>query len=158
MASRKTKSERRSSGRSAGRPKKFTAYLDAGVGCLEVTDAFDRNKIKYKLHTKAFPPNTQDPEWLPFVGRSRLVLITTDDSMQYRGAEKRAIQTFKVRSFVYKPKMLGLDMARFLVKMMPAMRRFCGAHERPFIGFLMPSGKIKLVLDKSGIVSARGGL
>jgi hypothetical protein len=36
--------------------------------------------------------------------------------------------------------------------MMPKMRRFCGKHEAPFIGFLYPKGDIKLILDKYGLV------
>ena len=148
MAAKRAKSEKRSSGKPVARPKKFTCYLDASVGCLEVTQAFDRSKIKYRLHTNFFQPNTLDPTWLPFIGKKGWVLLTTDDKMHYRGAEKQAILTFKVRSFVYKSQMRGDDMARFLVRMMPAMRRFCGKHERPFIGFLLPSGSIKLILDK----------
>lgn len=153
MASKKRKSKRRSNGRSAGRPKKFTAYLDAAVGCSEVKEAFNANKIKYKLHTSFYRPSTPDKEWLPRVGREGWVLITTDDSMQYRGAEKAAIMAYKVRSFVFKPRMDGRGIARFLVRMMPAMRRFCGLHGRPFIGSLLESGTIRLILDNRGIVS-----
>jgi hypothetical protein len=143
MAARNRKSGKRSSGKSVGRPRKFTCYLDATSGCLEVTQVFDREKIKYRLHTSIFSPHAEDHTWLPYVGQNRLVLITTDDSMPYSGAEKWAILKFKVRSFVYKSHMKGDEIARFLVKMMPAMRRFNGAHERPFIGYLMPSGGIK---------------
>ena len=115
--------------------------------------AFDVAKIKYKRHSSFFQPNTQDPTWLPFIGRHGWVLLTTDDKMPYRLAEKHAILTFKVRSFVFQSHLRGEDMARFLVKMMPAMRRFCGKYEKPFIGFLQPSGKIKLILDKTGLVA-----
>ncbi|HEV2990678.1 MAG TPA: hypothetical protein VG759_19735 [Candidatus Angelobacter sp.] len=122
---------------------------------MEVIQAFDREKVKYKLHTSFFSAHTEDSTWLPFVGRKGWVLITTDDSMAYSGTEKRAILTFKVRSFVYKSHMRGEEIARFLVKMMPAMRRFNGAHDRPFVGYLLPSGSIKLILDKTGVVYRR---
>jgi hypothetical protein len=152
MTARKAKSARRLSGRSAGRPKKFTAYLEASVSCKEVMEAFDKAKVKYKSHSSYFSPNTADPTWLPFVGRHGWVLLTTDDKMPYRLAEKHAILTFKVRSFVFQSHMRGDEMARYLVRMMPAMRRFCGKHEKPFIGYLQPSGGIKLLLDKTGLV------
>lgn len=153
MASKKRKSKRRLNGRSAGRPRKFTAYLDAGVGCAEVIEAFDSNKIKYKLHTSFYRANAHDTEWLPRVGREGWVLLTTDDSMQYRGAEKAAIMTYRVRSFVFKPLKDGSGMARFLLRMMPAMRRFCGRHGRPFIGSLLDGGTIRLILDRTGVIS-----
>lgn len=155
MAAKNRKSGKRSSGKSVRRPRKFTCYLDATSGCLEVRQAFDREKIKYRLHTDFYSPHAEDRTWLPFVGKNGWVLITTDDSMPYSGAEKQAILTFKVRSFVYKSHMIGSDIARFLVKMMPAMRRFNGAHERPFIGYLVPSGGIKLIMDKRGVVYDR---
>jgi len=117
--------------------------------------AFDAAKIKYKQHSSYFSPNTHDPTWLPTVGRHGWVLLTTDDKMHYRLAEKHAILTFKVRSFVFESHMRGEDMARFLVKMMPAMRRFCGKHDKPFIGFLQASGGIKLLLDKTGLVHGK---
>jgi hypothetical protein len=46
-------------------------------------------------------------------------------------------------------------MAQFLVKMMPAMRRFCGRNEVPFIGYLQPGLTIKLVMNKDGLVVRR---
>jgi hypothetical protein len=125
--------------------------LDAAVGCAEVIEAFGREKIKYKLHLDYAKPHTHDSTWLPRVGKYHWVLLTTDDSMQYRGAETAAIRAHKVRSFVFPSHMSGTDMAHFLVKKMPEMRRFCGIHGAPFIGFLS-SKKIKLVLDKNGRV------
>ncbi len=120
--------------------------------------AFDRDKIKYKKHIDYAHPNTHDDTWLPRVGKKGWVLLTTDDSMQYRGPEAQAIKTFKVRSFVIKQQMRGDDIAAFLVKNMARMRRFCGRHEAPFIGFLQSSGEIKLVLDKNGLVGPLGRL
>jgi len=83
------------------------------------------------------------------------VLITTDDSMPYSLSEKHAILKFRVRSFVYKSHMIGDQIARFLCEMMPAMRRFNGSHERPFIGYLMPGGTIKLIMDRQGVIHDR---
>lgn len=157
MAAKKAKSGKRSRGRRAEQPRKFTSYLDAGVGCAEVVDAFDVAKIKYKLHVSFFNPYTHDDTWLPKVGKNNWVLLTTDDRMAHRGAEAQAIKTYGVRSFVFKSHMRGPDMAKFLLKMMPAMRRFCGKHEKPFIAFLQPNRKIKIVMDKNGIVGPLKG-
>lgn len=153
MVARKARSGKRSSGKSAERPKKFTACLDASLSCVEVMEAFDKEKIKYKRHTDYAKPNTHDDTWLPRVGKNRWVLLTTDDSMQYRVAEARAIRAFKVRSFVIRSQMRGQDIARFLVKNIARMRRFCGNHEAPFIAFVKPSGEIKLVMDSHGLVN-----
>jgi PIN like domain len=129
--------------------------LDASSGAFEVIKAFDREKIKYKLHTSFFSAHAHDSTWLPFVGTNGWVLLTTDDSMAYSIVEKEAIMHFKVRSFVYKSHMLGDEIASFLVRMMPAMRRFNGSHEKPFIGYLMPTGRIKLIMDKNGVIYGR---
>lgn len=118
MVARRAKSGKQSSGKPAKRPKKFTACLDASLSCAEVMRAFDREKIKYKKHAEYAKPNTHDDTWLPRVGKNKWVLLTTDDSMQYRGAEASAIKTFKVRSFVIKSHMRGDDIADFLVKNM----------------------------------------
>ena len=152
MASRKKKSGKQSHGKSAKRPKKFTAYLEAAVGCAEVCAAFDANKIKYKLHRNYANPHTHDDTWLPRVGKNAWVLLTTDDKMQHRGNEAHAIREFRVRSFVFKSHKIGTDMAKFLLEAMPAMRRFCGQHNAPFIAFIQDNLKIRLIMDEHGII------
>ena len=46
------------------------------------------------------PRGALDDEWLPQVGRRRLVVITRDRKIRYRTAEKRAWVDHEVRGFV----------------------------------------------------------
>lgn len=41
-----------------------------------------------------------DDEWLPIVGQQRLVVITRDQRIRYRPAEKQAWVSYRVRGFV----------------------------------------------------------
>jgi isopentenyldiphosphate isomerase len=46
------------------------------------------------------PRGTLDDDWLPVIGRRRLVVITRDQRIRYRSAEKRAWVDHSVRGFV----------------------------------------------------------
>jgi hypothetical protein len=46
------------------------------------------------------PRGTLDDDWLPIIGRRRLVVITRDYRIRYRPAEKRAWVDHGVRGFV----------------------------------------------------------
>jgi hypothetical protein len=46
------------------------------------------------------PRGTLDDDWLPVIGRRRLVVITRDQRIRYRSAEKRAWVDHGVRGFV----------------------------------------------------------
>lgn len=53
------------------------------------------------LHlTEKFPAATPDEEWLPYVGKKGMILITHDDRIRRRPAELRAFQRHKVGAFI----------------------------------------------------------
>jgi predicted nuclease of predicted toxin-antitoxin system len=50
--------------------------------------------------TKIFPPNTKDEDWLEYIGKKGMILITQDKQIKKRAAELRAFKKYKVGAFI----------------------------------------------------------
>ena len=71
----------------------LSPYLAQAINCLE------REGEVVHL-TEKFPGDTPDEDWLKYVGKNNLILITKDKKIKRRVAELRAIKKYKVRAFV----------------------------------------------------------
>jgi len=47
-----------------------------------------------------FQPDAKDEDWLEFVGKNRMILITRDKKIKRRAAELRALKNYKVGAFI----------------------------------------------------------
>ena len=56
--------------------------------------------LKVEVHDDHFAQDTPDPEWLAAVGKNNWIVITRDERIRYRVAEKQAMRRAKVRAFV----------------------------------------------------------
>jgi len=56
--------------------------------------------LSVEVHDDHFPQDALDPEWLRAVGERNWVVVTRDERIRYRVAEKQAIRRAKVRAFV----------------------------------------------------------
>ena len=56
--------------------------------------------LKVEVHDEHLAQDAPDPEWLAFAGQNNWIVITRDERIRYRVAEKQAIRRAKVRAFV----------------------------------------------------------
>jgi hypothetical protein len=84
-------------------------------------------------------------EWLRVVGRRGWAVLTKDDRIRYREAEKRAIAEAQVRAFFLAPRGLtGPENGQVFVRALGRMVAFCAGNRPPFIAKVFASGDVKL--------------
>jgi hypothetical protein len=150
MVDPKTKSKRRSrSKKRKSPPKGFTLYLDHNLDYEPLVEKLDRAGIRYKRHRDFFAGSTPDTELLKKVGQKRWVLITFDKKQRTRFLERKLIEQFKIREFVFTSNKIG-DPGDLLVKANREMRNVCRTHEGPFVASISKSGKVYLREEDQG--------
>lgn len=77
-------------------------FVDENDLALGKALAGDHDDVVYPGHPDLpeVPRSALDDDWLPIVGRLRLVVITRDRRIRYRPAETRAWVQHRVRGFV----------------------------------------------------------
>ena len=98
-----------------------------------------------EIHEGNFPPAAPDEDWLPIIGQNGWVLLTKDEKIRYRAAEKRAIAQHLIRAFFLVPtKLTGPENGEVFVKALRRMERFCVGNQPPFIAKVFRNGTVKL--------------
>ncbi len=98
-----------------------------------------------ETHEGSFPAAAADEEWLPIVGQRGWVLLTKDEKIRYRAAQKRAIAQNLVRAFFLVPKNLtGPENGEVFVRALRRMERFSIGNRPPFIAKVFRNGTVKL--------------
>jgi hypothetical protein len=147
MADRKRKSKRRSHSKKQLKQKPllkgFTLYLCHNVDYDDVAKKLEQNGIRFKRHRDHFTGSTPDTELLKKVGQKRWILITADQKQRTRLIERRLIEQFKIREFVFTSAEVG-DVGELLVKARRQMRNLCSRHEGPFVASISKNGKVFL--------------
>ena len=88
-----------------------------------------------------FNEDADDTEWLQYVGRRGLVLITRDISIRRRPAELAALRDHRVGAFFLGGKNLGrCDLIQQLVRNWPRMKQMSIKTRRPFAFRVPPRG------------------
>jgi len=101
--------------------------------------------IRFERHLSHFSRGTLDEVWLPFVGRNRWVLLTTDKRMRYNLLEKRALEESNVREFVFASGNLsGTEMAAALEIALRKMQKMCRRFLPPFVAAITRIGDVQL--------------
>jgi hypothetical protein len=142
MVDPKSKSKRRSrSKRRKPPPKGFTLYLDHNLDYDELVEKLDRAGIRYKRHREFFSSSTDDTVLLRKVGERKWILVTFDKKQRTRFLERKLINQFKIREFVFTSSRIG-DPGDLLVKANRQMRNLCKKHNGPFVASISQSGKV----------------
>src|SRR5437870_10467764 len=56
--------------------------------------------LKVEVHDQHLAQDAPDPEWLAFAGKNNWIVITRDERIRYRVAEKQAFRRAKAGAFV----------------------------------------------------------
>jgi hypothetical protein len=75
------------------------------------------------------------------VAERKWILITFDKKQRTRLLERRLIEQFKIREFVFTSREIG-DPGDLLVKACRQMRTICKKHDGPFVASIAKSGKV----------------
>ena len=99
--------------------------------------------LKVEVHDDHFAQDAPDPEWLAAVGKNNWIVITRDERIRYRVAEKQAMR----RAFVLAAQGdLRADMlAQNFLKALAKVRRVVEKQSPPFIAKISRSGDVTLL-------------
>ena len=90
-----------------------------------------------------FEPNTNDEEWLKFVGKKGWILFTKDKKIRYRAAVVEIIKKGKIRMFILSRGNLSChEMSQIIINALPAIKKFIFKHPPPFIVSITRSGNL----------------
>ena len=88
--------------------------------------------------------------WLPQVGNNKWIVLTADKRIRYNLLEKRALERYAVREFVFASgNMSGEEMAMALERAIPKMQRLCRKFSSAFVAAITRTGQVYLRWPKS---------
>ena len=106
-----------------------------------MVEKLDRAGIRYKRHREFFGGSAPDTEILKKVGKKNWILITFDQKQRTRFLERKLIEQFKIREFVFTSSEIS-DPGDLLIKANRQIRDICRSHEGPFVASISKSGKV----------------
>jgi len=103
--------------------------------------------LNVEVHDDHFPQDALDPEWLRAVGERNWIVVTRDERIRYRVAEKQAIRRAKVRAFVLAAQgnLRAEMLAEIFLKALGSIRAIVTKHRPPFIAKIWRDGKVGLL-------------
>ena len=103
--------------------------------------------LKVEVHDDHFAQDAPDSEWLAAAGKNNWIVITRDERIRYRAAEKQAIRRAKVRAFVLAAQgdLRAEMLAQNFLKAVRKVRRIVEQQKPPFIAKISRSGDVSLL-------------
>jgi hypothetical protein len=121
-------------------------FVDRSLGKHVVHGALRAAGAHVEVHDDRFPQDAPDEVWLPAVGKNGWAVLTCDDRIRYRQAEKSAAAAAGVSLFIFTGKrMRAAATADALVRALPRMIRLLATERRPFIAKVNRSGTVTLL-------------
>ena len=121
-----------------------TLFIDRSVGGKTVPDALREIGASLVLHDDIFPdPETPDTEWLTKAGLEGWVVLTKDERIRYRPAERATLIASNCLAIVLGAGNLrGVEMADLFVKAYPKIVDAAQTGKRPLLLKLGRDGKL----------------
>jgi len=128
-------------------PDELTFFLDRQLGRYKIAGALRKAGLKIEIHNDHFPQDAQDPEWLTAAGKKNWIVITRDERIRYRVAERQAIRRAKVRAFVLAAQgdLRAEMLAEIFLKALPRIRRTVKQQKPPFIAKISRGGDVTVL-------------
>ncbi|MSP62245.1 MAG: hypothetical protein EXR72_18320 [Myxococcales bacterium] len=121
-------------------------FLDRNLGHGPVAAALRERGARVEEHDQNFARDAPDAVWLPEVGRREWAVVTQDDRIRYRVAERTAAANAGVALFIFTGrKMRGPAIGAALVVALPRMLRVLDKQHRPFIAKVTRSGHVEVL-------------
>ena len=128
-------------------PEELIFFLDRQLGRHKMAGILRGADLKVEVHDQHLAQDAPDPEWLAFAGKNNWIVITRDERIRYRVAEKQAIRRAKVRAFVLAAQgnLRAETLAENFLKALPKIRRLVEKEKPPFVAKVSRSGDVNLL-------------
>jgi uncharacterized protein with PIN domain len=128
-------------------PEELTFFLDRQLGRYKMAGALRKAGLNIEIHDDHFAQNAEDPEWLTACGKKNWIVVTRDERIRYRVAERQAIRRAKVRAFVLAAQgdLRAEMLAEIFLKALPKIRRTVKKQKPPFIAKISRGGDVTLL-------------
>ena len=121
-------------------------FLDRNLGHEDVGAALRAQGAQVEEHSKHFPSDAPDRDWLLEVGRRGWAVVTQDDRIRYRNAERTAARAANVALFIFTGKrMRGSEIGTALAGALKKMTRLVRKHKPPFIARVTRTGDVQVI-------------
>ncbi len=128
-------------------PEPVTFFLDESLDSLSVVVALREAGATVQRLTDIFPKGTPDEVWLTKAGENGWAVLTRDKRIRYRQLERLALQTAKVRAFVFTGgNVTGKDTAAILAGVLGRLEKLARSESGPFIYTISRSGAFRRTL------------
>jgi predicted nuclease of predicted toxin-antitoxin system len=149
MAASAKRLKKRSVANSASQkpPEELTFFLDRQLGRYKMAGALRKAGLNIEIHDDHFPQNAEDTEWLTAAGKRNWIVVTRDERIRYRVAERQAIRRAKVRAFVLAAQghLRAEMLAEIFLKALPKIRRTVKQRKPPFIAKISRGGDLTVL-------------
>lgn len=128
-------------------PENLTFFLDRQLGRYKVASALRAAGLTVEIHDAHFSQSAPDTEWLAAAGANGWIVITRDDRIRYRVAEKQALRRAQVRAFVLAARgdLRAEELAEIFLAALPKIRRTIIEQPPPFIAKISRDAQVTLV-------------
>ena len=128
-------------------PEDLTFFLDRQLGRYKVASALRAVGLTVEIHDDHFSQSAPDTEWLAAAGENGWIVITRDDRIRYRVAEKQALRRARVRAFVLAARgdLRAEELAEIFLRALPKIRRTITEQQPPFIAKISRDANVTLV-------------
>lgn len=114
--------------------KRTTFFLDRSLSGKVIAEELRKNGVKVESHSTWFRHNTEDVDWLPWVGEKKWVVLTSDARIGKRPIEIDALLRARVKAFVpIQEQLTAPEIAKILLDAMPEMLQLVADNRFPFI-------------------------
>ncbi len=128
-------------------PENPTFFVDRQLGRYKFAGILRAAGLHVVIHDDHFAPDTPDTEWLAKAGERGWIVITRDERIQYRTAEREALRRAKVRAFVLVAHgdLRAETLAEVFLKALAKVRTILANKKPPFIAKIWRDGKTAII-------------
>jgi predicted nuclease of predicted toxin-antitoxin system len=128
-------------------PEELTFFLDRQLGRYKMAGLLRNASLSVEIHDDHFRQDARDPDWLTAAGKNNWIVVTRDERIRYRVAEKQAMRRAKVRAFVLAAQgnLRAEMLAEIFLKALPKIRRTVGVRKPPFVAKISRDGNVTVL-------------
>ncbi len=128
-------------------PEELTFFVDRQLGRYKFAQILRSAGLRVVIHDDYFAPDTVDPEWLAAAGDRGWIVITRDERIRYRAAEREAIRRAKVWAFVLVAHgdLRAETLAEIFIKALARVKAVLAKEKPPFIARIWRDGKTAVI-------------
>ena len=147
MRAKRLKKQSAANSASPKQPEKPTFFVDRQLGRYKFAGILRAAGLDVVIHDDHFAPDTIDTEWLAVAGERGWIVITRDERIRYRTAEREAVRRAKVRAFVLVAHgdLSAEALAEIFLKALTKVQTILTRKKPPFIAKIWRGGQTAVI-------------